>query len=326
MKALNLYFLLFLSGYLLEAQNLVPNDDFEFYTTCPMYFFQIDKAFPWYNPTSSSPDYFNTCNDSVFSGDTYPTGCVPQNMAGYQSVFSGVGYAGLAVYWPNDVREYIQIQLTQKLTAGKNYYVEFFCNTADARGQCCMGGCNNLGLAFSDTAFTKYFDSVGNPYGKRLTLVPAIYSDSIITDTVGWTKISGTYVALGTEEFITIGNFFSNAQTRIVNVTNPGGDTTTIGAYYYIEDVFVGLADTTGVDEQNFSVEDFKIYPNPSNSVLVIESEFLNTSIIISDVLGKQVKQFYTVQKRTEISIADLSQGIYFVRSKNCVKKLIVER
>ena len=51
-----------------NAQNLVPNGDFEFYTSCPNYYGQITKAFPWYDLSNSTTEYFNTCANDSFAG------------------------------------------------------------------------------------------------------------------------------------------------------------------------------------------------------------------------------------------------------------------
>ena len=55
-------------------------------------------------------------------------------------------------------------------------------------------------------------------------------------DTQGWTEIAGDFVAEGGEEYLTIGNFFSAANSGIVD------DTALLtyllpGSYYYIDDV-----------------------------------------------------------------------------------------
>src|SRR5258705_6338420 len=81
-----------------EAQNLVPNGDFEQYSGCPSNYNQIDFALFWFNPCippygtafgqSGSSDYFNACA-SIWQID------VPNNFDGYQPAHSGNGYAGL---------------------------------------------------------------------------------------------------------------------------------------------------------------------------------------------------------------------------------------
>ncbi len=297
----------------LNAQiNLVPNSSFETYDSCPQFQGQVELAAPWFNPTNDSPDYFNVCG-AIGLG-------VPNNFRGHQDARTGNSYMGTYI---DDVlgmnrREYIEVELTQSLVLGKKYEVYFYIVGTTGGGY--EGASDNVGCALTIDSLIDYSTIY------LLSATPAFTSAAIVTDTLNWTKVNFVYTSNGGEKFLTIGNFFPDSLDHTINILDPSDTTTDVNAYYYIDDVFVGLADTTGVEENTIVNDIFSFYPNPSNSVLVIESEFLNTSIIISDVLGKQVKQFYTVQKRTEISIADLTQGIYFVRSKNCVKKLIVEK
>ena len=41
------------SAFIGGSQNLVPNGDFEFFTSCPTSFSQTNLAFPWYDPTGA---------------------------------------------------------------------------------------------------------------------------------------------------------------------------------------------------------------------------------------------------------------------------------
>ncbi len=70
-----------------RAQNLVPNGDFEQYSTCPLSQGEILNAIPWINPAvmgfGGSPDYFNQCSPAVTNGQS-----VPQNISGIQQAQS----------------------------------------------------------------------------------------------------------------------------------------------------------------------------------------------------------------------------------------------
>jgi hypothetical protein len=99
-----------------EAQNLIPNDNFELYSACPTNLAQIDSALYWFNPCSppyipvgtgsGSSDYFNACSTTNLAG-------VPDNTPGHQAARSGDGYAGIIVYAFGGVfREYIEIALS----------------------------------------------------------------------------------------------------------------------------------------------------------------------------------------------------------------------
>jgi hypothetical protein len=59
-------------------------------------------------------------------------------------------------------------------------------------------------------------------------------SGNIITDTIKWTAISGTFVATGIEKYLVLGNFKSNATTNTVLINAP---LQTMSNDIYIDDV-----------------------------------------------------------------------------------------
>ncbi len=56
------------------------------------------------------------------------------------------------------------------------------------------------------------------------------------------------------------------------------------------------------------------VYPNPVSDILVIEDNELLESVTISNVVGQKVKTIQNLRERkTEVSLSDLKEGIYFV-------------
>lgn len=68
------------------------------------------------------------------------------------------------------------------------------------------------------------------------------------------------------------------------------------------------------------------IYPNPTESTLNLESNLQGAEFRITDILGKEIKKIKIENKKTSIDISDLENGIYFIRTKNSIKKFIVLR
>lgn len=56
-----------------HSVNLVPNDSFESYTTCPTGFGQIAVASPWDTPNTGTSDAFNACAPVVFPSVNVPS-------------------------------------------------------------------------------------------------------------------------------------------------------------------------------------------------------------------------------------------------------------
>ena len=206
-----------------RAVNLIPNPSFESYVNCPTSFGQTYQAAPWDAPTTGTSDYLNACAPVVF-----PSVNVPQNEQGYQAAHSGVGYAGIIpLSAAADYREYVQAPLTSPLVANASYLVKFYVSLADSS----ILAIDRLGAYLS----VGPVGPVGN-YAP-LALTPQVESPAnvYLTNSTGWTLVSGVVVASGGEDHIVIGSFRDDANTSTV----PGPGLWPGGAYYYIDDVSV---------------------------------------------------------------------------------------
>jgi hypothetical protein len=200
--------------------NLVLNGGFESYLTCPNNPGQLNRATPWIDPNNSSTDFWHSCNPNQIP-------CTFSCMYFYQYPRTGNGMAGLYCFnssIPN-YREYAQGILMQQLILGKCYYIEFYANLSNP----CHFALNNLGLFFSNSP-------ISASYRRAAFLNPDIYATQQISDTLGWTKISGIYSATGTETLITIGVLQGDTLCSPVQINTVSGEIT---SYYYIDDVSV---------------------------------------------------------------------------------------
>ncbi|MEP6647080.1 MAG: gliding motility-associated C-terminal domain-containing protein [Saprospiraceae bacterium] len=196
-----------------KAQNLVPNGDFEIYSTCP---FVVDNTGPMPCPpwvSVFSANYFNACSP-------FPSG-VPYNFIGYQPAHSGAGYIG--EYTASDagiVREFVRVPLDQALVAGTCYEVSFYINLGN--GTC---GSDRIGALFTNTI-------VATP----MNMIPQInWIGTFLTDTLGWMHIYGSFTAVGGEQHLYLGNFYPDNQTQF----SPSCFGPNIWSYYYFDDVVV---------------------------------------------------------------------------------------
>ncbi len=209
-----------------HAVNLVPNPDFEIYSSCPTNYGQSNLAAPWDTPNTGTSDYLNACAPVV-----YPSLNVPQNQLGFQAAYSGVGYAGLIPYSAApDYREYVQSPLTSPLVANMPYLISFRVSLADSS----ILAIDRLGAYLS-------IGPVGPvPNYAALPFTPQVESPANVplNNSTGWTLISGVYVAAGGEDHITIGSFRDDAITTTV----PGPGSWPGGAYYYVDAVSVEVS------------------------------------------------------------------------------------
>lgn len=207
-----------------KSQNLVPNPSFEVYSSCPSNTGQINYALPW-EATISSPDYYNACATSTNVN-------VPQNFFGanYQEAKTGSAYAGIQTFVSSlqNMRENVGTYLPTSLNNGTYYLTKFHL----VNMQCYKTANNNIALNFAPApTYTVAFGNVVN-----LQMHVYKFGNPVIKDTLNWTEVMGIYKADGTEQYITIGNFKDDANTKI-DTTNYGGFG--YASYYLVDDVSV---------------------------------------------------------------------------------------
>ena len=79
----------------------------------------------------------------------------------------------------------------------------------------------------------------------------------------------------------------------------------------------------------NDNSSSLNIYPNPAkdNLQLVINNEqLIDKNVIIYDVYGREVKQFKINNSKLIIKIADLQNGVYFIKLGSLTKKFVVNK
>ena len=185
------------------------------------------------NRGGGNPELYHICCTNTW-------GCgIPFNLnnLGYQYPKTGNAHAGLDVLNYNYcLREYIQSKLVEKLKIGESYCVKFYVNLSNYSA----AYITYLGAYLDNgNVFTPVF--LGLAYTDSITLQPIIpqiiNSTQLLNDTLNWMKIEGSFVANGTEEYITIGNFFPDSLSGIgfLGIDTPAYWT----SYYYIDDVSV---------------------------------------------------------------------------------------
>ncbi len=177
----------------------------------------------------------------------------PKSSFGFQYPHSGECYFGFSMFisytWVN--RGYPRNFLKQTLTAGKVYCVTFYVALTNV-SSCAVDA---IGAYFGDASL----DTIKNSLFPLTYLSPQISNPTnhIISDTLNWTPITGTFVAQGNEKYMVLGNFKSNANTNTV-LTNPA-QLPTIASEYFIDDVSV-----IELDLPAFAGEDRSFMPGDS--------------------------------------------------------------
>jgi len=230
-----------------QAQiNLVKNASMEQHTACPWEYDQISLANYWssldsvYQPDSvnyygeCAPEYCNAC--ATWSNIEVPAGAWY-----YQYPRTGSGMAQVQMFFDSsitlsssDYRDYLQGRLYRNLIAGQSYCVTYYVNLEEASGY----ATNNIDAYLDDGIIDTFGYACGKPHTE---INPQIIDTAIIYDTMNWVKIQGSFIANGTERFITIGNFHDKAHTIYTPVTYSSGHVT----WYLIDDVSVIASSAT---------------------------------------------------------------------------------
>lgn len=289
------------------TQNLVPNPSFEQFTTCPDNWAQIDRVDNW-EGYKGSPDYFNSCG----AVDSFST---PQNFMGNQVPYSGNSYAGLILYEKGGeaLNEMIGAQLIQPLIIGVKYYVSLrvVLKYNNAFGICC--GQDKIGVRFSNQSY-----SISNPPSTNNSA--HIVSNTIISDTLNWIQIFGSFSADSSYSHITVGNFYNNINVSINDIVPAN-----FSSYYFVDDICVSTDSSfcanylyTGIDDVPID-NNISIYPNPATDHFTISSNIINEpySLIIYNTIGQELyKEENVTTNNKKVNINNFNSNLLFIKIK----------
>jgi OmpA-OmpF porin, OOP family len=222
-----LLFLVFSFVTVSAQKNLVPNPSFEKMIGKPKKAGELDKAEGWVSPTKGTAELFSASAKSDEVGS-------PKNLLGHQYPRSGDNYAGAILYDKKnpDSREYLQVELSEPLEAGKIYCVEFYVNIADLSKH----SIDLIGAHLSDK-------KIAEDNTAPLKVKPQILNKAsrILEDQNKWEIICGEFLAAGGEKFLTIGNFSTDKDLKFGKMKKPKdiAGSQNEYAYYFVDDVSV---------------------------------------------------------------------------------------
>ncbi|MEY2830207.1 MAG: hypothetical protein RIQ33_2065 [Bacteroidota bacterium] len=294
--------------------NLVQNYSFENYSSCPTQDSQLPKSLDW-TISVNTPDFFDTC--------AYFSVGVPINAWGYQYPATGSAYAGFYAYIQThqSSNEYLGQQLSSPLIIGQKYFVTFNVSLSDANSNL-ICGVDKIGVLFTNVFLG---DTVILPPPFKNNFAH-IYTNSIITDTSHWEKVSGSFIADSAYNYFMIGHFYDSIHTNIQCLDT--SNHTNRWAYYFVDDICISTDShtcnpiKTAVDEVNLS--SFLIYPNPVQDIIHIKGT-KDYSCLLMNLLGTPVR----ANDNDIIDVSDLPNGIYILTliSKNKIlqQKIIIQ-
>jgi len=300
--------LLFLVSPRCEAQNLVANGSFEEIESCPQYPALLGYQ-PGAMPTGwfsawETPDYLNACVDTITS--------VPFNFFSYQPAQDGQGYSGLYSYLFNGHRELIATELIEPLQVGQTYYCSFWVSAAAGGFLFLSAATDNVGLLFTMNV-NPWVYTQWNP-DFELRNFAQVRSEVVISDTVGWTLVSGSFVADSAYHFVVVGNQFGNDNTE-VELFGPGNPN---AAYVYVDNICVSI-DPLGCPLATAQLEaqqrPFRLGPNPCNGQLSVELLEPLRRLSVQDITGRPVLERDIISNsKVTIDLSEQPNGVYVIQ------------
>lgn len=219
------------------AQNLVPNGGFENYTELPTDQSQIHLAKGWFAAKSNSrntPDYFHT--DSPFPEKYTVSVKYYRDVIQNESSHSGNAFVG---FFARRGSEILGCKLISPLQAEQKYIVRFYVRL----GLRSRYAVDNIGCAILSKAIF-FRDNSGDRRGYNFQPQVVSPTKKPIIEKERWTKVEGVFKAKGGEQFLYIGRFASDKDSRIKKLKKTKNQG--VWAFYYVDDVSLFELDSDG--------------------------------------------------------------------------------
>lgn len=295
-----------------EAQNLVPNPGFEETDSCT-FGLGLGALHDWYS-AYLTPDHLQSCLP-YGSGNG-----LPLNIFTFQHPFEGISCMGILTYDDDtglELHEWIMVHLLEPLAVGQTYYCSFRANAAfggNSMNQTTWLASSHLGMLF--TTYDRQW-TWGDPYPAALNQAHIVYPQ-ILTDTVGWTLVSGSFVADSAYQYLVIGNFFNNALVDTLHfaVLGPGLD---VYGYTLVDAVCVS-PNPEGCD-LNHGAEAIGeatpfVYPNPATDVLII-GNVIGSDAVVMNMLGQWVWSGRVNTDRFAVDVGTWTRGAHVLQLRD---------
>ncbi len=297
----------------LAAQNLIPNPGFEEADTCLADEFGMLGPHYWHR-INGTPDHLQSCLPyGDFQG-------LPMNHFTYQEPYEGASCAGMYTYHQNgpiQYREWIMAPLVIPLVVGQTYYCSFRANAAfggNAQNPEFWLANDKVGMRFSTMAIPPW--NVGDPYPLPPNHAHIMYPQ-ILTDTVGWTLVSGSFVADSAYQYVMMGQFFSNALTDTLHFAHPDSVFPWYPRAYTLVDAVCVTTSPEGCDlgqgVGEVQAAGPVLFPNPAQDQLIVGRRAGSEAQVL-DALGRVLWQGQITSDRWVLEVGSWARGTYVLR------------
>ncbi len=294
-----------------HSQNMVPNAGFEETDTCT-FGIGASAIHDWYSAYLTF-DHMQACQSyGAING-------LPMNTFTYQHPFEGNSCVGLFTYHTDgssEQREWIMVPLVEPMVYGQIYYCSFRANAAfggNAQYPTIWLANSNVGILF--TTYDRHWYA-GDPYPAPLNQAHVLYPQ-VLADTVGWTLVSGSFVADSAYQYLMIGNFFSNALTDTLHFADPNSVFPWYPRGYTLIDAVCVSPNPAGCDlgqgVSDISGEGLALFPNPAKDQVVVAGRS-GARLQVMDAVGRSVWQGRVGGDPWVLQVGAWARGAYVLR------------
>jgi hypothetical protein len=294
------------------AQNLVPNPGFEESDSCHQAGFDEHGPLHWFS-ANGTPDHLQGC---LPYGSPFG---LPLNFFTFQLPIGGSSCAGMYTFHQNgpyEYREWIMAPLLEPLVPGQTYWCSFRANAAfggNAEYPQIWLANDKVGMLFTMQDRPWY---QGDPYPEPIDEAHIVYPQ-ILADTVGWTLVSGSFVADSAYTYVIIGQFFSNALTDTLHFADPSSVFPWAPRGYTLVDAVCVSASPAGCDlGQGVGEEQpvgYSLFPNPAQDQLVV-GQRAGAEAQVRDAVGRLMWQGKVTSDHWVLDVGSWARGAYVLR------------
>lgn len=262
MKAIiNVLLFVYCTSFTCQSQNLIPNGDFEEYTSLPDYATQWNRCVAWTNAGgTATPDYYHINGSDIAQ--------LPNPFNGTVHPYSGNAIMGLVAYSSEGgtYREYISVKLIEPMVVGETYHLSFYMTNGEITSQPLSSNHNGIRLTVDPCVQMSTWPIINN--------VPQLEIPGEVWETT-WKEFTFDFVADQAYNYITFGNFYDNPSTSITSHNpNSGGQK----SYYYYDKM--ELTQTSGNSNNTTNGGNGGSNSNSGNTVDPITPDFSGTDLL----------------------------------------------
>ncbi|SHJ76086.1 T9SS type A sorting domain-containing protein [Flavobacterium haoranii] len=207
------------------------------------------------------------------------------------------------------------------LFAGGGYLTDlqydFFLGLYNATGSTAQGKASfNFATLNKDIIYGTGVDSAG-----KIVLVGSSVA-SVSSSTFGLARVNSDYTvdsSFGTSGKVTT-TFGTNTTNEAFDMAIQSDDKI-IAVGYTGNDIAIARYNGNVLSSESFQNDRISVFPNPTSQILYVESNLGIEEIEIFDSLGRSINSYKLEGNKIDVSF--LSNGIYFLKSKNYIIKFI---